>query len=161
MFPLPTADVARLALEPIVVNAPRNAIPSLHLTWALLAYWNTRRGPAWLRALTVVLLADTVLATLGTGQHYLVDLIAAVPFALLAQALATGIMRREERAWVLPLVAGLALTLLWLALVSFGVKLLWTSPVLPWAMALGTLAAVGLFYARLRGAEDLAIESSS
>jgi hypothetical protein len=152
--PLPTADVARLALEPILVNAPRNAIPSLHLTWALLAFWNTRRGPAWLRILALFLLADTALATLGTGQHYLVDLIAAVPFALMVQALASNVFRVDRAAWIVPSAAGLSLTLLWLGIIRYGVNFLWSSPSIPWLLTIVTLGSTGFLYIRLRHAED-------
>lgn len=153
--PLPTADVARLALEPILVNAPRNAIPSLHLTWALLAFWNTRRGPVWLRALTLFLLADTALATLGTGQHYLVDLVAAVPFALMVQALASNAFRVGRTTWIVPLAAGLSLTLLWLGVIRYGVNFLWSSPAIPWLLTIVTLGGTAFFYIRLRLAEDI------
>ncbi|HEY3930419.1 MAG TPA: phosphatase PAP2 family protein [Candidatus Koribacter sp.] len=161
-FPIPplhTADVARLVLEPIVVTAPRNAIPSLHLTWALLAYWNTRRGPLWLRVLTFILVIGTVLATLGTGQHYLVDLIAAVPFSLLVQALASNSFRVPRQAWTVPFIVGLLLTLIWLALVSFGVRLLWSSLAIPWLLSAATLLLSGFFYVRLRRQEDQELAS--
>ncbi len=156
-FPVPpfaTADVVHLVLRPVMVNAPRNAIPSLHMTWAILAFWNTRRGPEWLRVLTFVLLAGTVLATLGTGQHYLVDLIAAVPFALTVQAIASNVFGLDHAFWRRPFLCGLGMTLLWLGLVTFGVKALWVSRVLPWTLAILTLAFTAYCYAELRRNED-------
>ncbi len=60
-----------------VVNAPRNAMPSLHMTWALLALWYSPRRLLWASAVSVRL---TALATVGLGEHYLIDLAAAVPF---------------------------------------------------------------------------------
>jgi hypothetical protein len=69
-----------------VANLPRNAFPSMHLTWALLIALNAKH-PAWRPvAWTFVLL--TAFSTLGTGEHYSVDLVAAVPFALGVQWLA-------------------------------------------------------------------------
>ena len=72
--------------------APRNAMPSVHLTLALLIFWASRSWPRCfgLRArwLTGALLGITVLATLGFGEHYLVDLFVALPFALVARSVA-------------------------------------------------------------------------
>jgi hypothetical protein len=58
-------------------------------------------------------LAATVIATLGTGEHYLVDLVVAVPFALTLQALfiAPPPVSRGRR-WI-SIVTGLGLTLAW------------------------------------------------
>jgi hypothetical protein len=69
---------------------PRNCMPSLHVAWALLIYWHARAlgGPA--RAAGAFWLASTILATLAMGQHYFVDLVVAVPFAALIDALAGG-----------------------------------------------------------------------
>lgn len=69
--------------------APRNAMPSVHLAMALLIWWNARRGPRWWRFAAAALVAVTILATLGFGEHYLADLCVAAPFALLAQAVST------------------------------------------------------------------------
>lgn len=57
----------------------RNCMPSLHLAWALmLAYYSGRR----LRLAMIIFAALTAIATLTTGQHYLLDLIAAIPFSI-------------------------------------------------------------------------------
>lgn len=58
---------------------PRNAMPSLHATWALLVCWGAREGPAWVKWLLGPWLALTMLATVGAGGHYLIDLVAALP----------------------------------------------------------------------------------
>ena len=88
--------LARLAGPPqrlIDVTAiadPRNCMPSLHVGWALLIYWHARAlgGPA--RVAGAFWLVSTIIATLAMGQHYLVDLVVAVPFAALIDALAGG-----------------------------------------------------------------------
>jgi hypothetical protein len=59
-------------------SAPRNCMPSMHLTWALLMYTNSR---GWMRWPTGAFVGLTALATLATGEHYLPDLIAALPWA--------------------------------------------------------------------------------
>jgi len=68
----------------------RNCMPSLHVAWALLIYWHARAlgGPA--RAAGAFWLVSTIFATLAMGQHYCVDLVVAVPFAALIDALAGG-----------------------------------------------------------------------
>jgi membrane-associated phospholipid phosphatase len=62
-----------------VANAPRDAFPSLHLTWALLclAY-----SPKRLRCVSWMVVGGTMASTLGLGEHHAIDLIAAVPFTL-------------------------------------------------------------------------------
>lgn len=59
--------------------AARNCMPSLHLTWALiLAIYCGRR---W-RWLAVVFAALIAWSTIGLGEHYVIDLIAAIPYTL-------------------------------------------------------------------------------
>jgi len=60
--------------------APRNCMPSLHSAWVILCALHARRSPAWFRALSWAWVAGTLLATLGLGLHYAIDLIAALPF---------------------------------------------------------------------------------
>jgi hypothetical protein len=89
-FPgFPYAHPHNVGLMSVPTDVPRNAFPSLHFGWALLALWNAR-GRRF-RALLLVFAFLTGLATIGTGQHYFVDLIAAVPFCLAAQWIAERI----------------------------------------------------------------------
>lgn len=75
------------------VAAPtlRNCFPSMHLTWAMLIAWNARalrfRVPLQIYA---VLMA---LATIAVGEHYLIDLLVAVPFAIGVQWLTLWMMK--------------------------------------------------------------------
>jgi hypothetical protein len=63
----------------IQITAPPNCMPSDHLTMALLILYFSRRWyPATLLATFYLFLVE--LATLGSGEHYMIDLIAAVPF---------------------------------------------------------------------------------
>ena len=86
-------------------EAPRNAMPSVHIAMALLILWNSRLGPRVWRVVAAVLLGITVLATLGFGEHYLVDLLVAAPFALGASALAASGL-----SWKTPVRARCAIT---------------------------------------------------
>jgi hypothetical protein len=58
-----------------------NAIPSGHFTWALLMFWFARQySSKGVQIATGTYAVLTCLATLGTGEHYVVDLVVAVPF---------------------------------------------------------------------------------
>ena len=60
-------DLRLLALP---TNIERNGVPSLHFAWALLVWWNLRRRSKAYHLFTGGFLAATVVATLGTGEHY-------------------------------------------------------------------------------------------
>ena len=72
----------------IPIAAAPNGIPSVHMASALLIFWFLRR---WRWGLVVGggFAMLTAFATLGSGQHYLVDLICAVPYAVAVYLLAT------------------------------------------------------------------------
>ena len=65
----------------VAIAAPPNGVPSLHMAAALLILWFARHWIAG-RLLAVVFVVLTVLATLGSGEHYLLDLIVAVPYSV-------------------------------------------------------------------------------
>src|SRR5712692_3513987 len=86
-FPNHLPDASAMVIQPLLVpHAPRNAMPSVHLACALLIWWNTVGLARGLRVAAAAFLTMTALATLGFGEHYLIDLIVAVPFALALQA---------------------------------------------------------------------------
>ncbi|MDO4427240.1 MAG: phosphatase PAP2 family protein [Moraxella sp.] len=72
-----------LAKTEIIPPAPRNGMPSMHFTGAFMIWLlaATLRKKLYFY-LTTFFLALTVIATLGTGEHYVVDLIVAMPFAI-------------------------------------------------------------------------------
>lgn len=64
--------------------AARNGMPSLHFGWVLLVFRCCRcyRGcyrRTWIAVLAGLFLILTTLATLGSGEHYVVDLLVAIP----------------------------------------------------------------------------------
>jgi hypothetical protein len=71
---------------------PRNCLPSMHLTWAILIAWNARSRS--LRAVLWGYAVLTAIATIVVGDHYLVDLIAAVPYSAAVQWLSSLNFRR-------------------------------------------------------------------
>jgi hypothetical protein len=64
-------------------HALRNCIPSLHFAWAVLLWMNVK--PGRLRNVLAVFAILTAASTLAIGEHYLVDLVVAVPYALIIQ----------------------------------------------------------------------------
>jgi hypothetical protein len=107
-----------------MLAAPANAMPSLHMSAALLIWWNSRHW-RYARYLALAFLALTMLATIGLGEHYCTDLIVAVPFALFIQALGT---RRPLH--MTCLATGLSMTVVWLVLLRYGFPLLTASSLL-------------------------------
>ncbi len=148
-FPYSAPSQLQHVLNRISVNPdfPRNAIPSLHMTWVLLLWWSCRPFPRWARVAALLYLLVTFVATMGIGEHYFVDLVAAVPFALTVVALCQSSIPLRTR--LLPLFAGLALTFMWLALVRFGTPLSLKSSVIPWTLTALSTAAVFFLERRL------------
>jgi hypothetical protein len=126
-------------------TSPRNAMPSMHVTWALLTFWicrDLRRG----RWIAGAFLICTVISTLSTGEHYLVDLIAAFPLALVVWEVCVGDVPIGHPRRTLPILGGLAMLMLWISAIRFTPHVFWLSPVLPWSAAIaivgGSLMAV-------------------
>ena len=142
--PLSTADLPRLAMEAVPIIGARNAIPSLHLAWTLLAWWYSK-GLSWIeRGIALAFLALTACATLGTGEHWFVDLIVAFPFALMIQALCAYRVPWKDATRVSAFGIGLGGTLAWFAALRYATKIFWTSPIVPWALVGATIALVVL-----------------
>jgi hypothetical protein len=137
--PLTMAQLIRLRIEPIAAQGPMNAMPSLHMAWVLLAWWYAR-GLSWAnRIIIAAFVAFTVLATLGTGEHYLVDLVVAFPFALMIQAICSASLDWKKGPRLEAFLIGLLTTLTWLVLLRYGTRLFWTSTVVPWALVIATV----------------------
>jgi hypothetical protein len=149
LHPLSTNELMHLHLEPIALFGFPNAMPSLHMTWALLGLWYSRGAAWWVRLVAIVFLVFTVLSTLGTGEHYLVDLVVAFPFALMVY----GIFALSTP-WLDPwrlraILFGGAGTFLWLALLRFVSRFFWVSPLIPWTLIVLTISATVLLHGHL------------
>lgn len=107
----PASQPALSALRTLHLNAPPNCMPSLHTSTAILAYWFCRRW-RFPRTAALINLVLTVLETLATGEHYTVDLVVAVPFAVFVYA-ASERRYRAAAAW-------LAVVLIWCEALRFG-----------------------------------------
>ena len=152
--PLPVESVRRLLVAPVPLEGLRNAMPSLHMGWALLCFWYSRGLSLWERSIALAFVVFTFCATLGTGEHYFIDLVVAVPFALLIQAMFTTALEwSDPRRW-LPICFGLAATVGWLVALRFALPFFWISTLLPWTACVLTVA---LSFLARRGLKDPAV----
>jgi hypothetical protein len=140
---LPYSELHKIVLEKIAIapGIPRNAIPSLHMGWVILLVWNSRKFIFPARVFMLLYLVLTLIATLGTGQHYLVDLIVSLPFALLMQALVSLPLSGNRFPRIIAILAGLGLIAGWFAMVRFGIPFLLRSRAIPWSLLLCTMVA--------------------
>lgn len=99
-------------------------------------------------------LAATLTATLALGEHYLVDLIVAVPFMMVVEGVAANPFAADRRRASLQAIGGgLAMIAVWLLAIRFGTTLLRGIPLVPWLMFSGTVGASVLLLARLSAAD--------
>ena len=148
--PLTMAQSARFLAEPLAIAGPPNAIPSLHMAWVLLVWWYSRGLSWWERAIALLFLSFTVLATMGAGEHYFIDLIVAFPFALLIESMCAFSLKFTDPSRVLAFCAGLAGALGWFALLRNALNFFWITPALPWTFCAATIAATLLCERRLQ-----------
>lgn len=74
------------------------AMPSLHVGWDLLVGLAliSAAGALWLRVLGRLMPVFMGLATVATANHYLLDVVAGVAFALAGHAIALQVERRRD-----------------------------------------------------------------
>jgi PAP2 superfamily protein len=142
--PLPYSKLVQVILEPVQILGERNAMPSLHLAWTLLAWWYSR-GLSWIeRTIAFFFLALTAFATMGTGEHWLADLVVAVPFSLMIQAVCAYSLPLSDRRRQTAFLFGLLATVGWLILLRYCTRLFWTSPLVPWSLIIATVALTSI-----------------
>jgi hypothetical protein len=152
--PLPAQQVMHLVLQTLPVKGARNAIPSLHMAWVLLIWWNSRGLSRWIRAIAFAFVFFTIFATMGIGEHYFVDLVVAFPFALMVQALCMYRLPFKDGARRVAFLFGTFASLLWMALLSFATPFFWISPLIPWALVIATIAVSCWLIYRLQNASQ-------
>jgi hypothetical protein len=137
--PLSNQQAKELLVHPVLISGVRNAFPSLHVAWALLASWYAEGLSNGTKFFALLFLAGTVLATLGLGEHYFIDLVVALPFALMIQAgCALRIPWRDRRRYA-PFLCGLLLILSWIPVLRFGLSIIWVSRFVPWTFSACTM----------------------
>jgi len=154
--PLSLSDLHGLVLRTVPINwmIPRNAMPSMHMTWAFLIWFNCKPLPRLARALAFTLVLTIVFDTLGTGEHYFIDLVVAFPFAVAIQALCTRSLPLRAPLRFTPLIGGATLNLLWLMLLRYGTSIFLLTPLVPWACVISSTALAVLWMKRILSVEE-------
>jgi PAP2 superfamily len=132
--PLSGQQLKEMLVQPTLISGARNAFPSLHLAWALLALWYAEGLSYWTKSFLVLFLMGTVLATLGLGEHYFIDLVAAFPFVLMIHAGCALHIPWLDRRRRIALLSGALLIVGWIALLRFGLRVVWVSHLVPWTL---------------------------
>jgi len=131
---LNASALSLLHLSPV----PRNAMPSLHVGWVLLFWWNSKGLGRAARVLSAVYLPLTMLATLGSGEHYLIDLVVVVPLCLVVQAASARAFPVGIR-WP-SLLAGASMIATWMVELRTGAIIRNGTTVLCWTLIAITVA---------------------
>jgi PAP2 superfamily len=147
--PLANQQVNQMLMQPVFVSGIRNAFPSLHMAWALLAWWYGKGLPPWTRSLLGMFVAGTSLATLGLGEHYFVDLVVAFPFALMIRAACVAGVPLGDQLRFLAFFSGSLWMVAWVGIVRFGLGIMRVSPLIPWTLVVATLLSSIVLQSRL------------
>jgi hypothetical protein len=151
-FPAHVPSLAGFAIKPAWLQpAARNGMPSLHVGWTLLLFWNVRRHSWWMGLMAAIYLTLTALATLGFGEHYLADLMVAPALALAVQAACT---RTGDKVRWVAMGAGVIITLAWLISFRTGVALRIPAGAATWSMALLSVLLPGILGWQLERAKN-------
>jgi len=133
----------------LVTPAPRNAMPSMHTAWVMVLWAYSRLlGVKWVERGCVAVLALTLAATLAKGEHYLIDLVVALPFAaaLLAASLRAVPWHDSSKRRIV--FTGLGLWLAWIVALRFALPLFESVPGLSWLAVIATLYCGALLHRR-------------
>lgn len=109
-----------------------NTTPSGHFAWALMMFWFTYKySRKWVAVVFSLIVVLTIAATLGLGEHYIIDLILSVPYA-------TGIWWLVWKQWQRASVFLLIVTA-WLISLRIGWALLMPPPMV-WVLCALTIS---------------------
>jgi len=105
-----------------IAPALRNGMPSMHFTSAAtILFICAAFRSKWYFSAAIVFLAATVLSTMGYGEHYLIDLVVALPYSVVISVLLIGPKRFLAQGYFARWFLGLAATtfFLWMMLLKF------------------------------------------
>lgn len=150
----------RVLLEAVAIHGPRNAIPSLHMGWVLLTWWYSKGLSVVERSITMLFVVFTVCATMGTGEHYLIDLVLAYPFAILMMALCAWPPAWKQTRVLQALLFGTATILVWFAALRYTPHVFWISTAVPWLLCAATVGVSIWVKKRFDGAASEVISTA-
>lgn len=127
-----------------VSPAPRNGMPSMHFGWMLASsiIWWQSGTRWWSRAIIIAMTMLTACGTLLLGEHYLVDLVVAVPFVLAAIALCTTSIPWSASERKYTVLVGFGTWLIWILVLRNLVPWAKLNTWFPWLMLGLTIALV-------------------
>lgn len=131
------------------LNEPRNAMISLHATWALLmiiSALNLRRPAA---IIFILLGVGNILATLVLRMHWVLDLVPAVPLAIATHLFCWDHAPTKKRRYQMT-AALVGLIIIWLAVIRWRPTLFAEIPGLGWAAIAFTLVAPVLMWRKAK-----------
>jgi spermidine synthase len=141
---LRTPDILPLELTVGMGPNPRNGMPSMHFGWMFGAFVvclmsDTRR---WSRSILGFVTVCVALATLYLGEHYVIDLIVAVPFVLACIAMTSTRVpwHVPERWWTVAL--GIGCWLVWVICLRTQIEFFIKFPWACWLLLAVTIAVV-------------------
>jgi hypothetical protein len=111
-FPACAPSLAEVSVFPSPLGAPAmNAMPSLHVAWTLLCLLYLWRLGNLTRLIAVPVTLLTAAATLASGEHYVADLLVALPLAVAIRG--AFYLEASLRTRLMIAAAGLAMVLAW------------------------------------------------
>jgi hypothetical protein len=125
------------------------------MAWVLLVWWASRDLAAWIRAVALAFVAFTILATMGIGEHYFVDLVVAFPFALMVSAACSYTVPLSDAKRLAALLWGTIAMAAWFAMLCFVGKFFWISALIPWTLVVATVVVTILLETRLQAALEM------
>ena len=152
---LPDPSTVSLTLAPYAPLSPRNAMPSLHFAWGVLLARSTVGARRSLRIAAISFAAMTAVATIGSGEHYVLDLVAAAPFIVALEA-ATARRSVSLRRRAPAIVLGILLYGMWMAIIyktPSTLPVLESYPAIIWLLSATTIG-VSVAVALRRGLSD-------
>ncbi len=128
-FPNRLPAWSAVPVQALIGTGVNNAMPSMHMTWALLVWIAAWELGGFAVAVASVFVTFTGLATVGFGEHYLIDLIVSVPLVMMVLGAST--FRHKLTA------TGLGLVVAWTVYLRTGMLL---PAALNWLAVIATVA---------------------
>lgn len=137
----PTSAFKLLDHPAEMLAAPRNAMPSLHATWAYFFLWNSSPNRRLVRLLFFTFALLTIVSTFNIGHHWFIDLIVALPFAAAVHGICAYHLHWRDPKRIAIVACGALLTAGWLILLRADWFVNDVPTTLAWAMIVSTVMA--------------------